>query len=101
MHVEFDNEDIQTIAATVVEMLKPLLKNNSKVRVGDNIFDVKKLACYLKVDESWVYKQVSLKAIPFFKCGKYTRFKKSEIDRWVESETVKPIPPLKMVNKRR
>jgi len=101
LHVEFDNEDIQTIAATVVEMLKPLLKNNSKVRVGDNIFDVKKLACYLKVDESWVYKQVSLKAIPFFKCGKYTRFKKSEIDRWVESETVKPIPPLKMVNKRR
>ena len=67
----------------------------------DNIFDVKQLACYLKVDESWIYKQVSLKAIPFFKCGKYTRFKKSEIDRWVESETVKPIPPLKMVNKSR
>jgi len=101
MKISFEQEDINQIVLAVVDRLKPLLKKSGRIESEDNIFDVKGLAQYLKLDESWIYKQVSLKAIPFFKCGKYTRFKKSAIDRWVESEAVKPIPPLKMVNKSR
>ena len=96
MKIELETGDIQAIATTVVEMLKPLLKCNGKAEEG-TVFDIKELAEYLKVDESWLYKQVSLRAIPYFKCGKYTRFKKTAIDKWVENETVKPIPALKMI----
>jgi len=45
-----------------------------------------------KVDISWIDKQITNKAIPFFKAGKYTRFKKSHIDRWLETRKVDPIP---------
>ena len=99
MKIELEHEDIQGIATRIVEMIKPLLKPCVKTGDEDVIFDIRGLAHYLKVYESWLYKQVSFKAIPYFKCGKYIRFKKSAIDKWVESETVKPIPPLKMVNK--
>jgi len=101
MEMKFEKDDIEIIASTVAENIKPLLRNNSKVRVEDIIFDVKGLAKYLKVDESWIYKQVSFRAIPFFKCGKYTRFKKSAIDNWVDRETVKPIIPFEIVKNKR
>ena len=101
MKTQFEKEDIQAIAEAVIEMLRPLVKHNVKAKADGTVFDVQGLAHYLKVDESWIYKQVSLKAIPYFKCGKYTRFKRSAIDRWVEGETVRPIPSLKMVNKGR
>ncbi len=93
MKTLLEKEDISAIAAEVAELLKPLLKGASLFNAGDDvIFDVQGLANYLKVEPSWVYKQVSHKAIPYFKNGKYTRFKKSIIDKWIEKQTVKPIP---------
>ena len=101
MKTVYEMEDIKAVASTVVENITPLLKHNCNTLGEDDIFDVGGLAQYLRVNKSWFNKKVSLKEIPYFKCGKYTRFKKSAIDRWVEKETVKPIPPLKMVEKRR
>ena len=72
------------------ERLKPMLAK----AVGPQdytIFDVEGLARYLSVETSWVYKQVSLREIPYFKTGKYTRFRKKDIDRWIESQMVKPV----------
>ena len=89
-------ELVKEIALQVVEMLKPLLSGNGKAE-PDTIFTPETLAAYLQVDTSWVYKQVSYKAIPFFKTGKYTRFKKAVIDKWIETQTVRPIPPLKLL----
>ena len=91
MKAEIEHNDIEAIAEKVVEKIKPLFCKSSK-QIDETIFDVKELALYLKVDKSWLYNQVHLKAIPYFKCGKYTRFKKSVIDKWVEDATVKPIP---------
>lgn len=92
MRTELENDDIKAIAQTVVEMLRPILSGKGNSRSDDVIFDVPGLAEYLKVDDSWVYKQVSLKTIPYFKNGKYTRFRKSAIDKWIDSQTVKPEP---------
>ena len=89
---EFVNE----IADKVIERLKPLLSGAGKAE-DDVIFTPETLAKYLQVDTSWVYKQVSLKTIPYFKSGKYTRFKKSAIDKWIETQTVRPILPLRLV----
>ena len=56
----------------------------------ETIFDVIELSEYLRVKVTWVYKQVHLRGIPYFKCGKYVRFKKSSIDSWIEKESIKP-----------
>ena len=99
MKTELELQDIEKIADMVFEKLKPILVNNGKSEAGDIIFTPESLAEYLQVDNSWVYKQVSLKTIPYFKSGKYTRFKKVAIDKWIETQTVKPIPALKLLKK--
>lgn len=106
MKIELEQKDMQAIAQEVAEMIKPLLAGcNGKGKDDDVVFDVSGLAEYLKVDKSWVYKQVSLKTIPFFKAGKFTRFRRPDIDKWVDKKTVKPIPllssHLRLVNSRR
>ena len=80
LRTQLEPADIQAIASEVVEMLKPLLAGNGRQDTGDNLFTPETLAKYLHVDLSWVYKQVSLKTIPYFKSGKYTRFKKVLIE---------------------
>ena len=99
MRTQLEQEDIQAIASALLEILKPFVSGNGKHDTADVIFTPETLAEYLHVDTSWVYKQVSLKAIPYFKSGKYTRFKKSAIDKWIETQTVRPVPYLKTVKK--
>lgn len=98
MKTHLEPEDISLIVEAVIEKLRPLL-SNSKEKAEDVIFTPETLAKYLQVDTSWVYKQVSLKTIPYFKSGKYTRFKKSVIDKWIDNKTMRPIPHLKVVNR--
>ena len=93
MKQNFEQEDLKLIAKDVAEALKPLLKKNNKSGESDIVFDVKELAEYLKVDKSWIYKKTQFNSIPYFKCGKYTRFKKSQIDKWIEKESIQPVPP--------
>ena len=94
MKTELEQQDIQEIVTAILEKIKPLLKNNSKAREKDTIFSTEELAQYLRVQVSWVRKQVSLKTIPYFKIGKYPRFKKSEIEKWINEKNIMPIPPL-------
>jgi len=101
MKISLEQTDLDAIATKVFEMVKPLLKGRGKDVAEDNILDVKGLAKYLSVDPSWVYNQVSLRNIPHFKLGKYPRFKRSEVDKWITKKSIMPIPPLKMVEKRR
>jgi excisionase family DNA binding protein len=95
MKSELEQEDIDLIAQRVIQLLKPLLTGSSKGDDGDGrIFTVQTLAEYLQVDDNWVYKAVSHKIIPYFKCGKYNRFRKRAIDKWLDSQTCKPISAL-------
>ncbi len=101
MKLNLEQDDLNLIAQNVAETLKPLLRGSKQTKSNDIVLNVKELAGYLKVNESWVYNQVHLKTVPYFKCGKYTRFKKLQIDKWIEKETIQPVPPLSMVNNRR
>ena len=94
---EIEPQDIEAIAQKVSELLKPLMSRVEKGDDKDGIFDVKELADYLHVDSSWVYKQVSLRTIPFFKTGRYTRFKKKDVDKWIEGQTERPISTLRLM----
>jgi len=98
MKTQFEPDDIDLIAQKVIEKLKPLLSNIGKREGGeDMIFTVESLAQYLQVDKTWAYKAVSFKTLPYFKSGKYTRFRKHDIDKWLDSQTRGPIPSLKAI----
>ena len=100
MKIEIEPQDIEAIAQRVTELVRPMLSNARMSEEKDHIFDVKGLSEYLNVDSSWIYKKVSLRAIPYFKTGKYSKFRKRDIDKWIESNTARPIPPLKMPKNR-
>ncbi len=84
MKIEIDHSElINDIVEKVVERLKPML--NSQNSVGDELMDVKGLAKYLMVKESWVYEKIHAKKIPFQKAGRFPRFRKKNIDKWLEN----------------
>ena len=104
MKTLLETEDIQAIASTVVEMLKPLLASNGKHEAGEDIvFDKKGLAEYLKVSPSTVDKMVRNREIPFFKLqpgqSGSVRFHKSDIDKWRRRHTSPAIDPVQKIRR--
>ena len=85
MRTELEDKDIQAIAQEVAKVLKLLFKDNGKAGKDDNLLTVDGLADYLGVSKRWVYERVHLKEIPYAKVGKFPRFRKSKIDRWLDS----------------
>ncbi len=85
MKIEIDNTQlINDIVEKVVEKLKPLLSNSHDSN-DNELMDVKGLAEYLKVKESWVYEKIHTNKIPFQKAGRFPRFRKMHIDKWLEN----------------
>ena len=84
MKTTLEKEDIEAIAREVLTMVKPLLESNRGVE--DSIFDVKGLAEYLKVEVPWVYQKIHGSELPYYKVGKYPRFRKSKIDEWLQKK---------------
>jgi excisionase family DNA binding protein len=83
MKVELDDKDYEAIASRVAEKLRYLLNLNDATALEDAVLDVKGLARYLKVKEGWVYQRLHLKEIPHFRVGRYPRFRKEEIKKWL------------------
>jgi DNA binding domain, excisionase family len=93
MLIELDDRDIERVAIKVTELLKPLLKSSHQRNEQEEIIlDVDGLASYLKVNKSWVYEKTHLNEIPYYKVGKFPRFKKKEIDRWLDRSKINPEP---------
>jgi excisionase family DNA binding protein len=88
MRAEFTFPDdlAEAIAQEVVATLKPLL--TARKGEEDSILTPDQLAALLGVTKGWVYEQAALKAIPYHKLGKYLRFRRSAIDKWVDSAAV-------------
>ena len=92
MQSTLEKNDIDAIAEAVFQKLKPLLKVANKKAEDDVFFTVDQLAEYLNVKKCWIYRRTSDQNIPFHKRGRYVRFKKSEIDKWLEEQKVNPLP---------
>jgi excisionase family DNA binding protein len=90
MKLELEINDINAIAKEVAKLLKPYLSGNSNSAPDDSILDPDQLAAYLNIPKSKVYKDVQKNALPYFKHGKYLRFRKSAIDKHILKKTVKP-----------
>lgn len=86
MKLELEQNDIQSIAREVAELLNPLLRGKDK-QDEDNIFDVHGLADYLKVTVKWIYDHTY--ELPHFKLGGLLRFRKKDIDRVIDRLSLK------------
>ncbi len=56
--------------------------------VPKSIMTPKDLAEYIQVPLSWVYNNIH--TIPHVKLGRLLRFKKADIDKWLDDQSVKP-----------
>jgi len=90
------------LAQMILERIKPMI-GSSPSQVIDTLFDVKGLSDYLAVGPDWIYKHVHLKEIPHLKVKGLLRFRKSQIDKWINSYGVPVVEavrkPMKVVRK--
>ena len=97
MVIQIDDNDVDRIASRVCTMMHGIVPAGIAESI---IMDVEELAALLKVNTSWVYKQIQHKSIPHFHAGKYPRFKRKEIDAWIQEQsmpsTCPPYPKLKV-----
>jgi excisionase family DNA binding protein len=91
--INIDIEQLKAeIALEVVKALRPFLKKD--MLENYTLYTVQTLSDQLEVSPQWVYERVHLKEIPFIKIGKFPRFRKSDIDQWLDSQKVPVIQPL-------
>lgn len=53
--------------------------------MDNEILTVDEVAAYLKLAKKTVYKLIAEKQIPAFRIGKFWRFRKVEIEQWINS----------------
>ena len=84
VELQIDSDDlVKGIAASVLKELKPLLPVD-RSEDDNSLLTVESLAAYLSVSKQWVYEKVHCNEIPYYKVGKYPRFKKEKIDDWLK-----------------
>ena len=99
MKSTLEPDDIQAIVDAVAARLSPIMPATPANTYADEIFDVPGLASYLKVDKSWVYKQLQFKSIPHFHAGRYPRFHKHQIDSWTKENSTPAIESISQPGK--
>ena len=77
------HELAKEITQEVIKTLKPLFIGRSADDKA--LLTVKGLADYLQVSDKWVYERVQFNEIPYCKIGGNLRFKRSEIDLWLDT----------------
>lgn len=95
MKLEFELADIQAIAqavtSEVVKAIRPLMDNKGE---ADTIFTVEDLCRYLQAEPDWIYKRTARKEIPYIKAGGLLRFRKRDIDKWLDTCKTPAVNPL-------
>lgn len=88
MRIELDHSDHEAIAQLVVAQLRPLLNTQQD---DNELLNVAGLAEYLHVSVAWVYERSRLNEIPKIKMHGVLLFRKSDIDKWLNSESTPAI----------
>ena len=91
MKTHLEQEDVDAVASALIEKLKPFLSYNGRSETDDAIFDVKGLCDYLKVSRQWIYERTHLKEIPHLKIDGQLRFRKRDIDKWLNTFNVRSV----------
>ena len=59
---------------------------NLVLNVSDEILTIRQVAELLKINEKTTYKHASEGKIPGFKVGGSWRFRRSDLDRWIDEQ---------------
>jgi len=78
----------EVFKAVLKEELPNHLQRDKKVENTDDLLTIDKLSEYLKISKATIYGKTSRNELPFIKKGKKLLFKKSEIDKWLETGRV-------------
>jgi len=57
-----------------------------KARAEEPLIGINEAAAFLDVPRSWLYSRTRTRAVPFLKCGRYVRFRKSDLISWLEDQ---------------
>ncbi|MEW6365195.1 MAG: helix-turn-helix domain-containing protein [Acidobacteriota bacterium] len=82
VEISLSDADVNRIADALEQRRKAREPND-----GERLLTVATLAEYLSVKPEWVYERTHGHEIPYFKVGKFPRFRKSEIDKWLASQS--------------
>jgi excisionase family DNA binding protein len=50
---------------------------------SENLLTIKEAAEYLRVSESWLYRQAAGRSVPHYRLGRSVRFSRQELDAWL------------------
>jgi excisionase family DNA binding protein len=65
-------------------------KTKPDSHIDDPLFDMEEAARYLRMSKRWVKGQLAEGTIPRTKLGRLVRFRKSDLDNWIASNTTTP-----------
>lgn len=87
-------EIVDEIVSRLFEKIKPLLPVNDNQ--DDNLLDVEAVVKYTGLKESWIYQRSYNGTLPFpvIKTGKYLKFRRSDIDKWLKKAEKKGSAPI-------
>ena len=74
--------DIAFIKLQLKKVLQPTLPATASS--DDSILSVKEVAAFLSVEPAAIYAMCTKGELPFYRVGKFYRFKKAEILQWME-----------------
>jgi excisionase family DNA binding protein len=57
---------------------------------AEKLDDVKETAAWTGLPASWWYAAVAAQRVPFYKIGKYVKFRRSEVQAWLEQQRQGP-----------
>ena len=88
-------ELVSAIAEEVVARLRPLLAARKEAAGVEVLMGVAELGKYLgSVSRDWIYQRTAGNEIPFVKVGRFVKFRRSDIDRWLAKQSVPAVAPL-------
>jgi predicted DNA-binding transcriptional regulator AlpA len=79
----FPPELIDQIAERVTEKIQPLIVGNGRHDPYDRWFNVRQLSDYIGMSAQWIYNNKD--KLPHSNINNKPLFRKSEVDRWLES----------------
>jgi excisionase family DNA binding protein len=95
MRSELEDSDVEKITEKLFDTLKPYLAGITRDHGADDLMDISGLCAYLKVSPKWIHERTHLREIPFHKLSnKQLRFRKRDIDKWLDSMKISAINPL-------
>ncbi|MGB9935201.1 helix-turn-helix domain-containing protein [Thermodesulfovibrio yellowstonii] len=83
-NIAFTEEEIKLLAKELTKIILPEIK---KAITDDEILTFEQTCEFLKCNRSWLYERVRLKEIPHIKTGRYLKFSKKELLKWLEKHS--------------